>query len=764
MSVKTFPLLRLNPAEAIFAPLNSPLFHDELAPVLESLAARGGRMIQLWDRLGLEWDDSQAGADALTIRLPGKIRRGFYRDFVFAIVLPVGVQARFSVATNGSRVWLGDWNAGRNGRMEIQCPLPLGDLADLNMTIRTQEAGPGVAAVYWFGLTDLGSLAIVNRFELPYGESWEGLLNLPEHWPKETPFSRGLLFDESDLTTLRCKLTKPGWHGLFASMEQRARADLDISPESWIGAHVPWTDTRYLRPGQLQGRATFHEALVGGFVGLIRKDLTLARQAIRHLLTIVHTTEWTVADDNRLQGSDWNQCCFHEEMITTAVSLLTDWYAWALTPRAHVLILHSIWDKGLSVIERDVMKFPNLFNINQGPWFCRARILGGLMLENSWPRVGNYVDRAKDDMAAGLQNYLLEDGGTDEGFGYFAGTMETTLGGLHAYARARGVSIHDILPSQLFRSEGYVAALSAMQPGRVLLDGDNSNDEAVTDAIPMLAGLYPKQVYAAIAAAALPMPSDPNTYYRQYYGTGIYACVFGPEELETPRCIVPEFARLPLSGHLTSRREVGDHSVRLHFAGAKAYASHTHLDKGNFTLELDGQHFLVDRGIVRYDDSRSETVKKSSRHNVITPLTADGAFANQSSVTESTIPQGQGGAVSLSAEIDLSNVWRNDFLHAGRKINSPDPREFLVEDFGVCVVERSIAFHLHSLEPFLLIDQGAKLTIAGIELTIEAPWAHHSYQFEDAINCHLQVVHHLVLLSSAVTTFHFQTMFRIKFP
>lgn len=760
---RTLPLLRLNAAEAIFAPFHDPLFHEELAPVLQSVTAQGVRLTQFWATLGLEWDTAAADTEILRLQISGKVQRAFYNHFVFSIALPSGVQARFSVQADGNRVWLGDWNSAAIGRMDIHHPLPPGELTDVEMVIRTEHIGPGSLALNWFGLADLARTEFVSHHELPYGEKWDGLLNLPDSWPDETPFSRGLLFGDDDLVSLRNKLAKPGWMPLLASMESRARADLRTPPETWLSSHVPWTDTRFLRTSQVQGCATFHEALVLGFVGLIKKDITLARQALRHLLTIIHTEHWTVSDENRLQGSDWDQRCFHEEMITTAVSLLTDWYAWALTPRAHALIVHSIWDKGLAVIERDVMKFPHLFSINQGPWFCRARILGGLLMEKTWPRVGNYVDRAKEDLVEGLGNYILQDGGTDEGFGYFAGTLETTLGGLHAYARARAVQLHDILPPQLARAENYVTTLSAMQPGKVLLDGDNSTDEAATDAIPMLAGIFPDQAFAEIAAAALPLHSDPNTYYRQYYGTGVYACVLGPDELRQPRCIVPEFGLLSKTGHLTSRREIDGHSVRLHFSGSKAHASHTHFDKGNITLELDGHPFLIDRGILRYDDPRADMLKKSSRHNVITPLTCDGAFANQSSVTKSIIPRGEGNAASFSAEIDLTNVWREKLLRNGRKITSSHPASFQVEDFGACATECPIAFHLQALEPFSLTKDGAILTIHGTELHIRAPWAQQITQSEDAVNCHLQPVHHLVFQSSMVREFRFQTNFHIRF-
>src|ERR1035437_10835467 len=84
-------------------------------------------------------------------------------------------------------------------------------------------------------------------------------------------------------------------------------------------------------------------------------------------------------------------------------------------------------------------------------------------------------------------NYVLPDGGTDEGLGYFSVTLHAVLPGLLAYARARGVDVRTLLPTHFAQTAGFVAALSAMEPGRVLTEGDNTIDLVVGDTIPMLA-------------------------------------------------------------------------------------------------------------------------------------------------------------------------------------------------------------------------------------------------------------------------------------
>ncbi len=103
---------------------------------------------------------------------------------------------------------------------------------------------------------------------------------------------------------------------------------------------------------------------------------------------------------------------------------------------ARDLVRVAIWDKGLSVIQRDMVKWEYVYSINQGPWVCRARVFGGLVLEPDWPRVKSYIDQGYADLLEGLNTYLLPDGGVDEGLAYFDATFKITLPGLRAYTRA----------------------------------------------------------------------------------------------------------------------------------------------------------------------------------------------------------------------------------------------------------------------------------------------------------------------------------------
>jgi hypothetical protein len=227
---------------------------------------------------------------------------------------------------------------------------------------------------------------------------------------------------------------------------------------------------------------------------------------------------------------------------------------------------------------------------------------------------------------------------------------------------------------------------------------------------------------------------------------GPFAFIAAPEELPAPRCIVPVFGRLPDTGHLTSRRALPDGTrVRIHLAGCKARASHTHFDKGAFTLELDREPVLIDRGMCRYDDIRSFTLKRTELHNVLAPTSFDGTTIGQASPEEAVIPRGNGNDRTLEASVDLSHVWREVMTTCERELQSGCPDELIVVDRGTLIEPRPLVFHLHTRRPWIIEPKRLRaiLELPGHRITLEAPWAVEIRQFQDGIDHRYEKVWHL---------------------
>jgi hypothetical protein len=229
---------------------------------------------------------------------------------------------------------------------------------------------------------------------------------------------------------------------------------------------------------------------------------------------------------------------------------------------------------------------------------------------------------------------------------------------------------------------------------------------------------------------------------------------------------VPVFGQLPLTGQLTSRREVAPgRSVRLHLSGCKARASHTHFDKGAFTLELDDLPVLIDRGMVRYDDLRSFALKRTELHNVLAPETAEGRPGLQPLPEVPVIPEGEGDAQRLRARVDLGAVWGHLMHRCMRELTADTPAEFVVHDRGELRAAQTLVFHLHTRQPWVIDTAGrrAVLDLPRWRLVVEAPWADELRQHEDLIDHRLEPVWHLECRRAAgPVEFDLTTRFRCE--
>jgi len=738
-------LYELNPAESILAP-----FHDERISVhlpfrSHPAMARSFRHEPGWDSTRLLWDACPGGEIAGNSDLEIGSLPDRFDQLIFCLVIPSGVEVGFAARRDGNWSVLGASLGGEGRRVEVTRPIGSGRLTGLRIVARALEEGPKLVLLHWWGVGDSALLRELESTGLELDGRWDGLLVPEEAWGRPV-FARGLLFGEADLAGLRRKANRPTWRKHFEEMEARARRSLERDPlKDHRGDYLPWCDHRYLRERERGRKSWMADPVLCALVGLVREDKVLIRHALHALMCFVHTRNWCQSAESRTRGCTWDQRCFLEEAATTTCALLYDWLYFALTDRARDLVRTALWDKGLAIIQRDMVKWEYLYSINQGPWFCRARLLAGLVLEPAWPRMRPYSEQAMADLQEGMAHYILPDGGVDEGVGYFSVTLRAVLPACLAYARMRKRAVRDILPSRLAKSGRFIAILSSMDPGGALLDGDNANARITGDAMAILSALYPDDVYTRMAAGTLLHRHGP-TYLRQHMIDGPFAFIAAPDDLPDPTCIVPTFGRLPETGHLTSRRSLGDGTqLRIHLTGCKAMASHTHFDKGAFTLELDRTPVLIDRGVCRYDDLRSVLLKRTEFHNVLAPESPEGTPINQLSATEGIIPKGFGDSVTLRATIDLTNVWREIMLSCHRRLESPFPDRFTVHDEGELATPHPLVFHLHSREPWDIDEENRKATLesGSHQVVLHAPWASLIRQSQDGIDHRLAPVWHL---------------------
>lgn len=731
-------------AEAIIAPFHDPKISPTLPVEFEPIKAQGCKIDFSWCWTVLSWDNCPEQEDAVFFNLFTDIELLHYDRLIICLTISKETVVRFEIKHNNEWKALGEGYRGTGRRMEIVLQVEQGILNEVRLYFKSDTALSQRVQISWFGLQDSNLSQRMKEHKLEYSHEWPGLIKPIDDWGS-VKFEIGILFNELDLGKLREKKKIPGWNNHFRLLEDKAKAYLQRQPENDMGDYLPIDDSRYLRENELGKTPYYFEALVLGFVGLVNQDKVMMVHALRYLMCMVHTKHWTQSGESRLSGSTWDQRCFLEEMTTTSVSLLSDWFAFALTERAKDLVRQSIWDKGLSIIERDLMKYEYLYHINQGAVFCRARILGGLYLERSWPRVGKYVEHAFSDMTQCLKNYIEKDGGTPEGVGYFCQTLQAVLPATIAYAQSRGKSLKKVIKKYFHRCEDYVAAMSGSMPGTAIVEGDCRTNYFCGDAIPILAGFFPGGMCEKILGSCIETGNIFAVTGTLSNSGGIVGFVYGPDKIVKSECIVPTFSLLRKSGHLASFRKKNGHSSRFHLIGSKPNSSHSHFDKGTVVLELDTVPILIDRGMVNYYFSQANELKRSYMHNVVTPVLADGTYPDQRHPKTPIIPSGQGNNQSVNANIDLTDVWGEYMVKCSRSIQSETPDEFLIIDKGILKEEGRIAFHLHSPFPFEI--EGKKIIVRNNNsaLLIEALWAEEILCRQESINLRHEQVYHLLI-------------------
>ena len=743
-------------AEVVFAPFHDPKVSPSLHTEIEPIKAPCYKIDFFWCWTILSWEKCPEQEEAVSFNLVTNIELLDYDGLIICLTLPEETFIRFEIKHNDEWKVLGGRYRGTGKRMEIILPVEKGILNEIKLYFQSATILSQRAQISWFGLQDSKLVKRMREHRLGYSSEWPGLIKPMNDWGA-VKFEMGLLFNSTDIEKLRGKKKLPGWDAHFQQLEKKANDYLQRQPENDLCEYLPLDDSRYLRENELGKTPYYFEALVLGFVGLINQDNKMMIHALRYLMCMLHTKYWTQSGESRLLGSTWDQRCFLEEMTTTSVSLLSDWFAFALTDRAKDLARQSIWDKGLSIIERDMMKFEYLYGLNQGAVFCRARIMGGLYLEKSWPRVGKYVDRAFSDMTHCLGNYIQKDGGTHEGVGYFCQTLQAVLPAIIVYAQSRKKSPKKIIKKYFNKCEDYVTAMSGSKPGTAIVEGDCRTNYFCGDAIPIFARFFPGGSCEKILGSCLDTGNIFKVTGTLSNSGGIAGFIYGPQEIVESECIAPSFSVLKKSGHLASFRKKNGHSTRFHLIGSKPNPTHSHFDKGSIVIELDTVPILIERGMVNYYFSQANELRSSCMHNVITPILAEGEYPDQRLPKTPIIPSGQGSSQTLKANIDLTGVWGDYMDKCSRFVQSVNLNEFLIVDEGELKEKGRIAFHLHSTYLFRVEEKKIVVQNGSTVLSIKAPWAEEIVCQQESINLMHEPVYHLMIHSPASKKFMLET-------
>ncbi|MBN8759966.1 MAG: heparinase II/III family protein [Thiobacillus sp.] len=770
--------------EYIFAPFYDHEHSSSLPIEIDGSTTAAATRENDWCYTKIVWHGGRENDIAVSARCLAPFDAVNHDQLVAAFTLPQTAMIEFAlIADNGSI--LGNWSkavAGTGVRQEvflsvdqllasIRSPRALARLLRLRhrsfggvaFRISSATSESGVLALTWLGLRDSKAYKALRLSRAHSAPDWSPWILERSDWGEITP-QHGLLFGRDELLQIRAKKGLPGWKEHFAFLEGKAQQYLKRVPEDDLGEYLPHHDLRYMRAQETPTRAWHWEALILAFVGLVNDDERMIGHALRYLMCMIHTQHWVDSAENRIPSSSWNWRSFMEEMTTTSVAILLDWLGFALSSQASSLARQALWTRGIAHVQRDLFQFDYMHTMNQGAVFCRALILGGLALEQGWPRASHVADDAYRTMKTVLGNYIKSDGGISEGPGYLCQTLTATLWSIIAYSRARGLDWR-VEVRELFGSvESYVRAMATGKPGQCIPSGDCRLEWFSGDGIPILASVFPDSAYSDILMECLS-----NGWVHEITGTlkgsgGMVGMAYGPEEVKPSRNIHTQSLWLPVTGKFSRTKEAQGRHIRL-WATVSIYgASHSHLDHGGFGIEIDEYPVFVDRGMAEYwNADLVHQMRRSFAHNVLTPVMADGSWADQSILTTPSFAPASAIEAPVLLRVPSQDVWPEQMAAYERVFEERrgTGQVFLVRDIGELCATGRVAFHLHSPHSFVAHGNTVTAEIAGTQCTVTFPWAKEVTVKKSIPDFAGRDIFHIYAVSDDLTAFELETAIAI---
>ena len=749
-------------SEIIFAPFHDPE-HSSNLPV-EIASDENSSVIRnsLWDRTTFSWQ-TRIPVAAFCLKILCPFETMHFDQILISFSLPSEATLEITMIHESGDT-SGRWSKavkGKGTKQELVAPVASffsrlnlltrkTNFSGVLLRVRSSWVEVPILTLYWIGLRNQKLHRMIEKQRQSYKQDYSLWVFPQESW-KEIRFQRSLLFDVKDLDRVRQKLSEASWMNHFNLLQDRAERFMERAPENDLSEHLPNNDRRYVRESR-QGLTPYHwEALVLGFVGMVNQDRKMMMHAIKYLLCMTLTPNWTDSSEQNIPSSSWNQRCFMEEMTATSVSILFDWFGSYLNHQAHGLIKKALAEKGIPPVSCDLASFDYVHHMNQGAVFNRAIILAGLMLESGWNNYGSHtVDHAYSSMVSIVNRYVQPDGGVHEGIGYLCQTGTSVLWATIAYARSRKLDWRKEASSLFEKTARYVEAMSAMSPGQALPHGDCRTTWYCGDFVPIMAALFPDSAFCRILDICL---TEGKAY--ELTGTlsgsgGLIGMIYGPDKIESSQSIVPEEDILPFSGKYTRRLgRLRGETIRLWVSGCPSNITHSHRDLGQFGLEIGDQSVFIDPGMVDYWLIKAHTLSRSSSHNVLTPVNGEGHFADQEfpSIFE---------CLGLSDGKDVltvpgCNVWGERLQNYTRQFVMIPPSSFIIHDSFCATHAETLAFHLHSSQAVEVFDKVARVKSDKYLVEISFLWAESGACLSSIDDLHGRKITRLTALSGLVT-------------
>lgn len=752
--------------EVIFAPFHDPELASMIPFEVDTVPGVSLECKPFWCWTSICWKSCAVGDEIATLRCGVNKPIGTYTHIVLCLYAPQDSRMVVLLDFGNGAEPVTNEVLGTNSRQELLIPFRSHTDEDTvlhSVSIKFLSSGKGEKQVnlIWFGLRNGPAYTMSQQSSLKRLPSdWNHLVLSQSEWGP-VRFAKGLLFSENDLERVRKKISRPGWKEHFKIMHEHARACLQRDPENDIGNTISSGNIRISRASE-QGRVPYYwDSLTLAFVGLVKKDPKYLQHALRYLCCMLDSPRWVESGECAVSTSTWNYRAFAAEMTTTSVVLLGDWLDFTLPAHSRSLLRHAIWDRGVSPVLSNLLKYSYMSQMNQGAVFSRAVVLGALFLEDQW-NVSKIADDGYAYMLSVLERYIKPDGFCSEGPTYLCQTLQGVLSPLIAYARMRERDWQKDVSAAVGRGVSYLETVSSGFPGRVTPVNDSRTTWLSGDGVPIIAGIDSRSSMNGILYNCLVNGQIFRSSGTLTNSGGILGLVYGPENVESPRSIRPEYEFLEQGQIVSCARSQGDSVIGLLAMGAGPVAGHTHLDKGQFVIDVDSDPILVDPGMVRYSATDAIFLQKSCRHNVLTPVLENGSYQDQVfSETKGEI-KSERSDNQLFISMELGFAWPGYFKAYKREIVSKSPTIFSINDSGRNCKKFSVAFHVQiPFEPEIL-EKSIVVNSGKCNFIIDAKWCSLVRIAAIYNGSAADKIYHVAFESNAINEFSFTTVVTIK--
>lgn len=751
--------------EVVFAHFQNPEVSKLSSLSSEVEGASEPKIHHTWNCTSISAVPHVGDAAALRVIVPfGRSIDGFIR-LIGALTIGRGCKLNVRAVVGDERVLLSQGIEGRGSRMEIGVDLaPVVKGATVpnafEFEIASESGEPLTILLYWLGLSaerPISASSVLRRSEMSY--FFNDSLDLSQ--PR---FAKKLLFDEGALDEVRAKLAHPVWSRHFGHMEAFARACLSRDPIADVGPYLPGYDERFVREHET-GRPAYHwEALMLAFVGLVKRDEELVRHAQRYILCMLDTTSWFSSAEETISTSSWDARSFLPELTATSLALLWDWLDFTFKPHLRTAIARSLWRKGMAPVQGDLLKFEYMRNMNQGAVFCRALVLGGLMLEGQWD-TKKFVDHWHDQLIDILGRIVQKDGAYQEGPAYLCQFAHGVLPAIIAWSRLRKKDWRRDVVSHFGRTLRYLETMSQQVPGTYTPMGNSRIEECGGDLLPVLASLMPRDRFAhSIVGGSLNSGAVFRASGTLRNSGGILALVYGPSTVEVhEKARRPALSILKSSHKVRSTRKLGVHEVSILLNGPNIGLTHSHEDAGSVILEVDDKVVFGDPGMIQYGFAETALLQRPESHNILIPLGPDGMAVSSQGIGNSyrrVHCRRFGSARSFKASVNLDGIWKGLKSYT-RNVASSNPNELTIVDVGQSELSRKFLFCLMTPFPAEVVGDGIVINFGVGSATVRGEWAHAIEISQGPKDFRGRALTRVSLVSNDTLPFNFATSVRI---